>query len=70
MKLKIKWWKEEQKVLCSLNNKIPLTAKMLSFINEYTPQKNSAILFRLVEKNKAIRYKWNKKYWYRLRKEK
>lgn len=66
MRLEVKWWKEEQKILSSLNNKLPLTAKMLSFINEYTPQKNSVILCRLVEKNKIIRYKWNKKYWYRL----
>lgn len=68
MRLKVKQWKEEQKILSSLNNKLPLTAKMLSLINGYTPQKNSIILRRLVEKNKVIRYKWNNKYWYRLQK--
>ena len=66
MRSKVKKWKEEQKVLSSLNNKLPLTAKMLSFINGYTPQKNSIVLCRLVEKNKVVKYKWNKKYWYRL----
>lgn len=68
MRLKVKQWKEEQKILSSLNNKLPLTAKLLSFINGYTPQKNSIILRRLVEKNKVIRYKWNNQYWYRLQK--
>lgn len=62
--IKVKHWKEEQKILSLLTKNIPQTVKILSLRCNYTPQKCAVILHRLIERQKVKRIKLLGKYWY------
>ena len=66
MRKKVQKWKEEQKILSKLSKIIPITSKMMSLNCEYTPQKCSVILHRLVEKKKVKvhRFNFSSSIWY------
>jgi DNA-binding Lrp family transcriptional regulator len=66
LRIKIKRWKEEQKILSLLNKHIPQTLKIISLRCDYTPQKCTAILMRLVECGKVRKVELFNTKWYTL----